>query len=200
MHDLCAEAIDRSLLPSERHAIHAALAELTFDEPAEAAWHWERAARPAQARMAHVAAGEMAEEVEPGETALDHYAAALELTDTELTDADEEADLSLLTSAATAAAAAVAFRRAAAYVEQALRKVAGGRVERLLTTSAGKRDAAVGADAREVAAELSDQLGHYRRGGGDPVGAQRRSRWRLNWRRPERRRFARGHSHRWRRA
>ena len=132
----------------------------------------ERAARPAQARMAHVAAGEMAEEVEPGETALNHYAAALELTDVELADADEEAELSLLTSAATAAAAAVAFRRAAAYVEQALRKVAGGRVERLLTTSAVKRDGAARSDAREVAAELSDQLGHYRRGGGDPVGAQ----------------------------
>jgi DNA-binding NarL/FixJ family response regulator len=172
VHDLCAEAIDQSLLPTERHGIHAALAELTSDEPAEAAWHWERAARPAQARMAHIAAGEMAEEVEPGETALNHYAAALELTDVGMADDDQQAAVGLLTSAAAAAAAAVAFRRAAAYVEQALSKVAGGRVERLLTTSSQKRDAAARADAREVAAELSDQLGHYRRGGGDPVGAQ----------------------------
>ena len=169
IHDLCAEAIDRSLLPTERHGIHAALAELTADEPAEAAWHWERAARPAKAREAHIAAAELAENVEPGETALSHYAAALELTDSD-SDADAEADLDLLISASLAASAAVAFRRAAAYVEQALLRIAGGRVERLLTSSAQK-EAPARTHARILASELSDQLGHYRRGGGDPVGA-----------------------------
>jgi len=167
VHDLCAEVIDRSLLPTERHAVHAALAELTVDEPAEAAWHWERAANPALARLAHIEAARLAEEVEPGETVLFHYAAALEQTDT-----DAEPEVGLLTAAAVAAAGANAFRRAGAYAEQALRRVAGGRVERLLSGNVTQRDAAARAEARVLASELSDQLGHYRRGGGDSVGAQ----------------------------
>ena len=67
------------------------LAELTQAEPAESAWHWERAARPIQARAAHLAAARAADEVEPTEIALMHYSAALELTES-----DREADLALL--------------------------------------------------------------------------------------------------------
>lgn len=167
IHDLCAEAIEASMLPAERHGLHAALAEVTSFEPAESAWHWERAARPANARAAHISAAERAEELEPTESALVHYTAALELSEAE--DAD---DVSLLSAAAAAAAAAVAFRRAATYVEQALRKVAGGRVERLLSASVPPREAAARAEARARAAELTEQLGHYRRGAGDSVGAQ----------------------------
>ncbi|MEX2547742.1 MAG: LuxR C-terminal-related transcriptional regulator [Chloroflexota bacterium] len=167
VHDLCAEAIEASTLPAERRGLHAALADLLADEPAEAAWHWRRAGRPAKAREAHIAAAESAEELEPGETAFSHYSAALELGES-----DEEADVDLLTAAASAAAAAVAFRRAAAYVEQALQRVAGGRVERLLTRTVPEKEAAARLVARSTAAELSEQLGHYRRGGGDPVGAQ----------------------------
>src|SRR5688500_643012 len=83
IHELCAEAIEGSLLPLEKHALHAALAELTTSEPGQAAWHWERASRPAKAREAHLAAAAAATEVEPGETALLHYAAALELSGSE---------------------------------------------------------------------------------------------------------------------
>jgi DNA-binding CsgD family transcriptional regulator/tetratricopeptide (TPR) repeat protein len=169
IHELCAEALESSLLPPERHVVHAALADLTAAEPAEAAWHWERAARPRQARDAHLAAAAMATEVEPAESALLHYAGALELSET-----GQEVDVALLREAAAAASAAVAFRRAASYIEQALRRVAGGRVEKLLAGPAGKdgKDAADRADARAVAAELSEQLGQYLRGGGDSVAAQ----------------------------
>jgi len=167
VHDLCAEAIEDSLLPVERHGLHAALGELASLEPAEAAWHWERAVQPRRAREAHLVAAAAAEEIEPGETALVHYSAALELSE-----GDEASDVSLLEAAATAASEAAAFRRAATYVEQALSGVAGGRIERLLTGTVPARDAAARAEARTTAAELSERLGHFRRGGGDPVGAQ----------------------------
>ena len=167
IHELCAEAIEGSLLPLERHSLHAALADLTSGEPAEAAWHWERTARPAKAREAHLAAAAAAGNVEPGETALLHYGLALELSGSE-----QEVDVALLQEAAAAAASATAFRRAATYVEQALRRVSGGRVERLMSSSAPGKDAAERAQARASAAELLELLGQYRRGGGDSVGAQ----------------------------
>ena len=168
---LCAsrfhEAIEGSLLPLERHSFHAALADLTSGEPAEAAWHWEKAARPAKAREAHLAAAAAALAVEPTETALMHYVAALELSGSE-----QDVDVALLKEAAAAAASATAFRRAATYVEQALRRVAGGRVERLLVATGGGKDSVERNQARAVAAELLELLGQYRRGGGDSDGAQ----------------------------
>jgi DNA-binding CsgD family transcriptional regulator/tetratricopeptide (TPR) repeat protein len=164
-HELIAEAVEASLLPSERHEIHAALAQLNVDEPAEAAWHWLRAGRDDEARDAHIAAAQIANTIEPGATALLHYAAALELSEED--DEDGESDVALLTAAANAAAAAKSFRRAATFADQALRRVAGGRIEKLL---AGTRGSDVA--KRATAAEISEQLGRHRRSAGDPVGAQ----------------------------
>ncbi|HUR16708.1 MAG TPA: AAA family ATPase, partial [Candidatus Limnocylindrales bacterium] len=127
VHELCAEAIEASMLPTERHEVHAALATLVADRPAEAAWHWTQAGRAADAFASHLRAAREATNTESGSTAFFHYAAALELADGERPD-----DVEILTAAAEAAAAAGAFRRAATYIDQAIRRVAGGRVERLL--------------------------------------------------------------------
>ena len=80
IHELCAEAIEGSLLPLERHSLHAALAELderrarrggvALGANCAAAPRHERRISRRRAAAAHV---------EPGETALLHYAAALEL-------------------------------------------------------------------------------------------------------------------------
>jgi len=158
MHELIAEAVDLSALPAERHAGHAALARVAA-ESAEAAWHWLRAARPADARRAYLAAAERAEQVEPGRTTLLNYSAALEL------ESEGHEDAEVLAAAARAADASGAFRRAVTLGEQALERLAGGRVERLL---AGRTDAAT----RERAALLSEELGRYRRSSGDLVGAR----------------------------
>ena len=64
-HELCAEAVERISLTHERQALHAAIAEQLQAEPALAAWHWERAARPAEARAAHERAALMARVVRP---------------------------------------------------------------------------------------------------------------------------------------
>lgn len=161
VHQLCAEAIDTLALPAERQVTHAALATLLADQPAEAAWHWDAAARPREARQAHLAAAVDAERVEPGQTALEHYQRALELLEV------EPAAPELLAAAAAAAEAAGAFRRAAALMEQAIERRAGGRVERLT----GERSAPV-AERIGVGA-LCEALGRYRRAGGDAVGARR---------------------------
>jgi DNA-binding CsgD family transcriptional regulator/tetratricopeptide (TPR) repeat protein len=163
VHELCAEAIESSMLPAERHDVHAALAALNAGSPAEAAWHWTQAGRPAEALDAHLNAARAAAVIEPGATAFAHYAAALELADGERAD-----DVEILTAAAEAAAAAGAFRRAVTYIEQAIRRVAGGRVERLLT---GRAPTGVEA-ARTKAADLSERLGRYLRSAGDSIGAQ----------------------------
>ncbi len=160
VHRLCAEAIAGSTLPAERHALHAALAEVFVAEPAESAWHWTRALRPVEARAAHLAAAAKAELVEPGPTALLHYTATLELG------ADAPDGVGLLAAAAAAADASGAFRRAATLAEQAIERLAGGRAERLLAAARG-RDV-----EREEAARLSEQLGRYRRSSGDSNGAR----------------------------
>ena len=71
-HLLLAEAIEASLLPAERHALHFALAELEADEPAETAWHLVRAGKVTEARQKHLAAAEEAEDLDPGGTTLTH--------------------------------------------------------------------------------------------------------------------------------
>ncbi len=159
-HVLLAEAIESSILPTERHGIHSALAELEADEPAEAAWHLVRAGKVTEARAEHLAAAEEAEELDPGGTTLAHLVAALELTD-----GVDDADVEILAAAAEAADAAGSFRRAATLCAQALERVAGGRVERLMSARA---DAA----ARARAAALCEQLGRYRRSSGDSEGAR----------------------------
>ncbi len=160
-HVLLAEAIEASLLPAERHALHAAVAALFEESPAEAAWHHVRAGRVAEARVAHLAAAQQAQSVEPGGTTLGHLVAALELSDS----ASGDADIDVLVAAAEAADAAGSFRRAASLCAQAIERVAGGRVERLMTP---RTDAA----ARARAAALCEQLGRYRRSSGDSEGAR----------------------------
>jgi len=159
-HVLLAEAIEASLLPAERHALHFALAELEADEPAETAWHLVRAGKVTEARQEHLAAAEEAEDLDPGGTTLAHLVAALELSD-----GADDADTEILAAAAEAADAAGSFRRASSLCAQAIERVAGGRVERLMNPRA---DAA----ARERAAALCEQLGRYRRSSGDSDGAR----------------------------
>ncbi len=158
-HEMYAEAIERLTLPRERHRLHAALAGWVADD-AERAWHWQQAGRLGETAAAHIAAARAAEAVDPGPTALLHYAAALELAE------DEPNDAQLLAAAAAAANAATAFRRACAYTEQAIETVAGGRVERLLGSGRGS------IEARQRAGELCLLLGQYRRSSGDPAGAR----------------------------
>jgi DNA-binding CsgD family transcriptional regulator len=160
VHELCAEPIAAQALAPERQALHAALAQLLDVAPAERAWHSEQALARQSARRAHLAAAEAALTIEPGQTALDHYQRAIELSDSA-----ELADGALLAAAAAAAAAAGAFRRAATLVEQAIERRAGGRLERLLASDQVVDRVAVG--------ELSGRLGEYRRAAGDPVGGRR---------------------------
>lgn len=158
MHALVAEAIELPAPPIERHGYHAALARISV-EPAQAAWHWVRAARPNDARSAYLAAAERSEPVEPGKATLLNYAAALEF------DGDGQESAETMAAAARAADASGAFRRAVSLAEQALQKLAGGRVERLL----GGRSAP---QLRSRAALLSEELGRYRRSSGDLIGAR----------------------------
>jgi DNA-binding CsgD family transcriptional regulator/tetratricopeptide (TPR) repeat protein len=135
------------------------LAEASSASPAAAAWHWSRALKPRAARDAHFASAALAEEIDPGPTAMAAYSAALEL------DTEAEADAETIARAAAAAAAAGAFRHAATLVEQAIERLAGGRAERLLTTRAAQT-------VRDRAALLSEDLGRYRRSSGDSVGGR----------------------------
>lgn len=159
-HVLLAEAIEASLLPIERHSLHIVLAALLADQPAEAAWHLVRAGRVTEARTAHLAAAEEAEELDPGGTTLAHLVAVLELTA-----GVDDADVEILAAAAEAADATGSFRRATTLCAQALERVAGGRVERLMSARA---DAAT----RSRASALCEQLGRYRRSSGDSEGAR----------------------------
>ncbi len=161
-HQLLAEAIEEGMLPTQRQAVHGALAGLAGFAPAQTAWHLERSARPAGgARDAYVAAARVAERLEPGATALVHLVAALEQTG----DARPEDEVELLAAAASAADAAGAFRRAATFCQQAIERVAGGRVERLMTPRADPA-------ARARAAVLLRELGGYKRSSGDTAGAR----------------------------
>ncbi|MDP8905818.1 MAG: LuxR C-terminal-related transcriptional regulator [Chloroflexota bacterium] len=163
VHQLCAEPIEGLMLPIERQRIHEALARRPAD-PGEQAWHWEQAYQPAEAGRAHLAAARAATAIEPGQTALSHYQRALELSDEVAL-----ADGSLLADAAAAAEAAGAFRRAAALVEMAIEKLAGGRAERLLGTTTASADRA----RRAAVGELFERLGRYQRAAGDPLAARR---------------------------
>ena len=159
IHQLVAEAIDHSTLPGDLHSLHSALAEASATVPGVAAWHWSRALAPGRARDAYLAAAALADEIDPGPTALADYSAALEL------DVDGEANAATIARAAAAAYAAGAFRHAATLAEQAIERLAGGRAERLLTSRAN-------AESRAAAALLSEELGRYRRSSGDSVGGR----------------------------
>jgi DNA-binding NarL/FixJ family response regulator len=183
IHALVAESIEALTLPAERQAMHAALARQLAAHVAEAAWHWDAALRPAEARAAHLAAAREALLTEPGHTALLHYHRALELQEHEMAGSgspraaragtqDEVPDTQamLLVQAAAAADAAGSFRRAATLIEQAIQRRAGGRVERLVGSTSASRAASPA--LRTEVGELCERLGRYRRAGGDPAAGR----------------------------
>lgn len=186
LHELVAEALEALVLPADRQTIHAALAATLDTEPAEAAWHWDAALRPRDARAAHLRAALEAQQIEPGQTALLHYQRALELQHHETFSRTEDGNGAtrdareagssdsggedLLASAAAAAEAAGSFRRAATLVEQAIQRRGGGRVERL---SAAVSSGSVEASTLREVGELCERLGRYRRASGDLAAARR---------------------------
>jgi len=102
-HALVREAVTADLMPGERKALHAAIAQALQDSgpasPAELASHWEAAGRPEVALLAHVAAGDEAERVYAFAEARRHFESALRLRG-EGSDVDE---VELLRRAADAA-------------------------------------------------------------------------------------------------
>lgn len=158
-HERYAEAIEILALPPERRATHAALAGSGVFGPAEAAWHWSIAARPVEARAAHLAAAHLAARTDPTETALLHYLAALDLADAPTDSTEPTAELArTLIDAARAAAAAGSFRRAAALVKRAI----DARPRRARHDPTRVRALHMG--------ELYAEWGRYRWAGGDLAG------------------------------
>jgi DNA-binding CsgD family transcriptional regulator/tetratricopeptide (TPR) repeat protein len=160
-HELYAEAIEQQEMVPERRAIHAALAELHEAEPAVAAWHWQQAGRPADARKAHVRAAVAAALLDPGETTLLHDESALEI-DAGDGSTDGAHHWELAAAAARAAEAAGHFRRAAALMRRAIDQ----RVVRRPGAPARPREPET---LRDLAAMHVD-LGRFRRAAGDLVG------------------------------
>jgi DNA-binding CsgD family transcriptional regulator len=160
-HELCAEAIEALELTPERQALHAAIALQLQDAPALAAWHWSRAARPTEAREAHIRAATMALQLDPAVTVLEHFEEALELPGTEQVSPEERS--ALLAGAAAASASAGSFRRAVALQRRAIES----RATRGTAPKRGHRDAST----RLALGEMYAELGHYQSGGGDPAGA-----------------------------
>jgi DNA-binding CsgD family transcriptional regulator len=160
-HELCAEAVEAMELTPERQAIHAALAERLADEPALAAWHWASAARPNEARAAHIEAARQAARLDPAETVLQHYEAALELPSLEPISSEEGA--AVLAGAARASASAGSFRRAVALMHQAIE----ARAAREASSDRGGRNAAT----RTALGLMYEELGRYEFNAGDLDGA-----------------------------
>jgi DNA-binding CsgD family transcriptional regulator/tetratricopeptide (TPR) repeat protein len=162
-HELYAEAIEELELAPERHQLHIALAIAAEETPALAAWHWEAASRPVEARAAHLAAAAASQEIDPGQTTLSHFQQALELgAGSDAVDVGGPAMAELLSNAARAAATAGEFRRAAAFMRRAVDQ----RVSRRSGEEARARDA-------ELQLELGAmhvELGRYLWTGGDLVG------------------------------
>ncbi|MEX1345117.1 MAG: AAA family ATPase [Candidatus Limnocylindrales bacterium] len=160
-HELCAEAVAAISLTPERQGLHAALAEQLDDEPALAAWHWERAARPSEARAAHERAAVRAARVDPAETVRLHFETALELPS--LDGADRRAEAALLAGAARASALAGSFRSAVALMRRAI----DSRAAREASATRGARDDAT----RTELGEMYEELGRYQWNAGDLSGA-----------------------------
>jgi DNA-binding CsgD family transcriptional regulator/tetratricopeptide (TPR) repeat protein len=160
-HELLAEAVEALELTPERQSIHAALAIQSADAPALAAWHWSRAARPADARDAHIRAATTALLLDPGETVLAHYEEALELPG--LADVTPEERAALLAGAAASSASAGHFRRSVALQRRAIES----RATREASHQRGSRDAAT----RLALGEMYAELGWYQWAGGELDGA-----------------------------
>jgi DNA-binding CsgD family transcriptional regulator/tetratricopeptide (TPR) repeat protein len=165
LHERFAEAIEELTLPPERQQIHAVLAETVAETPGEQAWHWEAGMAFRRARDAHIAAGEAAERVEPGGTALFHYLRALELVGSEADDLRRPSVpyAQLLARTAQAAFVAGSFRRAVALVQRAI-------AERSEGVALGERPARVDGSRRDLRLEIGmlyERLGRYRWASGD---------------------------------
>jgi DNA-binding CsgD family transcriptional regulator/tetratricopeptide (TPR) repeat protein len=184
LHDRFAEAIEALTLPAERQRTHAALASVLSEAPAEQAWHWETALRFDEAREAHVAAGEHAERLEPGGSALQHYQRALELFDARPgpgggqapTDAAAGASAvqeprlargQLLARAAQAAFVSGSFRRAVSLVQDAIAERSGGAA----VGDALRRGDGARRDLQIEIGSLYERLGRYRWASGELVPA-----------------------------
>ena len=160
-HELLAEAVEALELTPERQAIHAELARHLQASPALAAWHWSRAARPSEARDAHIRAATAAHQLDPGETVLWHYEDALEQAGIEqITPAERAA---LLSGAAAASASAGHFRRAVALQRRAIES----RATREASSQRGSRDAAT----RLALGEMYADVGRYQWAAGELDGA-----------------------------
>ena len=160
-HELCAEAVESMELTPERQGIHAALAERLHEEPAMAAWHWSRAARPPEARAAHIDAARLTARLDPAQTVLLHYEEALELPSFEPVSPRESAEL--LAGAARASSLSGSFRRAVALMRRAIES----RATREASSARGQRDAAT----RLSLGEMHEELGRYLWNAGDLNGA-----------------------------
>ncbi|MEO7117558.1 MAG: LuxR C-terminal-related transcriptional regulator, partial [Candidatus Limnocylindrales bacterium] len=178
-HELYAEAIDALALPHERHAIHASLGASTHVTPAEAAWHRTMAWQRSEARDAHLVAARAALRLDPGETTLYQYQAALDLGDSG-DPAETSSDLATTLHAASHAAAnAGSFRRAAALVKRAIDARPRRAPSASLTSrTPDERAATLEAQRAEKQrqAELYEHFGRFRWAGGDLVGGLQRMR------------------------
>ena len=160
-HVLCAEAIEALELTLERQAIAAALAEQLEVAPAVAAWFWNVAGRPHEARDAHVRAATEAMQLDPSDSVLLHYEAALELPwEGEVT---PQMRVSVLAGAAAASAVAGRYRHAVALQRQAI----DSRAARKASATRGARDDA----SRAVLGEMIADLGRYQWHAGELDGA-----------------------------
>ncbi len=160
-HELLAEAVEALELTPERREVHAALAQQSQASPALAAWHWSRAARAAEARDASIRAATAALQLDPAETVLGHYEAALELPGLEAMTPEERA--ALLAGAAAASGSSGRFRRAVALQRRAIES----RATREARSERGVRDAAT----RLVLGEMYADLGRFQWAGGELDGA-----------------------------
>jgi len=153
-HEIIAAALDADLLPGPRRRMHAVLAAVLADHPAEASRHWHRAHEAVHELEATIVAAADAEEIGAAADALVHLERAIELAGAPVTAGavTAAAEVDLLGRAADAAAAAGDAGRAEAFIEAAIAR------------HADRSD-------RAVRADLTARLGFYRLAGGDRDGA-----------------------------
>jgi DNA-binding CsgD family transcriptional regulator/tetratricopeptide (TPR) repeat protein len=169
-HEAYAESIETLGLPADRQPVHDALARALVDQPAEAAWHLERAMRFAAARNAHVEAGLACRPLDPGGTALLHFQRALELIETHETRIPRLtlSTAELLALTADAAFAADDAGRAAGLAEQAISELAGASA----VADAARRGSRAQHSLQLDVGLLYLRLGLYQSAAGDHVAAQ----------------------------
>ena len=170
VHEAYAESIEALGLPADRQPIHDALARALGDQPAEAAWHLERAMRFAAARNAHVEAGLACRSLDPGGTALLHFQRALELIETHEVRVPDLAQSTpeLLALTADAAFAADDAGRAAGLAQQAISELAGASA----VADAARRGSRAQHALQLDVGLLYLRLGLYQSAAGDHVAAQ----------------------------